>query len=191
MADSDTKRALLECAQDLIQRVGINAMSYNDLSKEVGIRKASIHYHFPKKEDLIRELQANCQRVYGDNYLKVVNGPGKAADKLRQLTQIYIDSLNRGKLCLMAMLSAEYETVNEETRNQLDAGIKETISIYEKIFIQGVEDGEFVCDSTYDSAFAFLSLLMGGHIVARCSGGEKALRNASEAYIQALLKATG
>ena len=45
----DTKETLLDHAQDLVQRVGVNAMSYNDLSKAVGIRKASIHYHFPKK----------------------------------------------------------------------------------------------------------------------------------------------
>src|SRR3712207_7018673 len=46
---------LLDVAQELVQRVGANAMSYQDLSKALGITKASIHYHFPTKADLRSE----------------------------------------------------------------------------------------------------------------------------------------
>ncbi len=77
MEHTDARMALLDCAQDLIQCVGVNPMSYNDLSREVGIRKASIHYRFLKKEDLIRELQVRCQWACGEHYLEVVAAPGK------------------------------------------------------------------------------------------------------------------
>jgi len=50
---SDTKEKLLEIASSLIRQKGINGMSYQHLSDKIGIRKASIHYHFPKKDDLI------------------------------------------------------------------------------------------------------------------------------------------
>ncbi|WP_257998927.1 TetR/AcrR family transcriptional regulator [Fischerella thermalis] len=49
MNSTDTRTQILDTAQDLIQRVGVNAMSYQDISEAVGIRKASIHYHFPSK----------------------------------------------------------------------------------------------------------------------------------------------
>ncbi|MCD4689251.1 MAG: TetR/AcrR family transcriptional regulator, partial [Desulfuromonadaceae bacterium] len=52
----DTKRHILDVAEDLIQRVGLNAMSYKHISDAVGIRKASIHHHFPKKDNLIDAL---------------------------------------------------------------------------------------------------------------------------------------
>src|SRR5689334_9607965 len=47
MARKDTKTAIMDAAQELIQRGGANAMSYQDISEAVGIRKASIHHHFP------------------------------------------------------------------------------------------------------------------------------------------------
>src|SRR5262245_62705529 len=52
----DTKTAIMDAAQELIQRRGANAMSYQDISDAVGIRKASIHHHFPAKDDLIQAV---------------------------------------------------------------------------------------------------------------------------------------
>jgi len=49
---SDTAERILDIAQDLIQRRGFNAFSYHDIAAPMGIRKASIHYHFPSKADL-------------------------------------------------------------------------------------------------------------------------------------------
>jgi hypothetical protein len=46
MPEKDTRTAIMDAAQDLIQRMGANAMSYQHISDAVGIRKASIHYHF-------------------------------------------------------------------------------------------------------------------------------------------------
>ncbi len=56
MKTTDTKLKILDTAQELIQKLGVNAMSYADISTAVGIRKASIHYHFPSKEDLLVSL---------------------------------------------------------------------------------------------------------------------------------------
>ncbi len=43
MKTTDTKLKILDTAQELIQKLGVNAMSYADISTAVGIRKASIH----------------------------------------------------------------------------------------------------------------------------------------------------
>lgn len=57
---NDTRTRILDVAEDLIQRVGLNAMSYKHISDAVGIRKASIHHHFPNKENLVDELLNRC-----------------------------------------------------------------------------------------------------------------------------------
>ncbi|MDP2026901.1 TetR/AcrR family transcriptional regulator [Sulfuriferula sp.] len=36
----------------MVQRRGFNDFSYADIANEVGIRKASLHHHFPTKTDL-------------------------------------------------------------------------------------------------------------------------------------------
>jgi TetR/AcrR family transcriptional repressor of nem operon len=35
-------------------------MSYKHISEAVGIRKASVHHHLPKKENLVDELLERC-----------------------------------------------------------------------------------------------------------------------------------
>ena len=48
----DRKEQILDVATELVQTRGYNAFSYQDLSARLGITKASIHHHFPSKEDL-------------------------------------------------------------------------------------------------------------------------------------------
>ena len=52
----ETRERILDVAQELVQTIGANAMSYQHISEAVGIRKASIHHHFPTKEGLIEAL---------------------------------------------------------------------------------------------------------------------------------------
>lgn len=49
---TDTRARLLAEAEQLLRRVGYAAFSYADLAAAIGIRKASIHHHFPTKQDL-------------------------------------------------------------------------------------------------------------------------------------------
>ena len=51
-----TKAALLSYAETQMRSKGYSAFSYADLAAKVGIRKASIHHHFPTKECLGAEL---------------------------------------------------------------------------------------------------------------------------------------
>ena len=46
------KTQIIELALKLIQQKGYVAFSYDDISKQLNVTKASIHYHFEKKEDL-------------------------------------------------------------------------------------------------------------------------------------------
>ena len=48
---SDTAEQILDLAETLIQTRGYSAFSYQDIADSLGIRKASIHYHFPSKTE--------------------------------------------------------------------------------------------------------------------------------------------
>ncbi|TMV83414.1 TetR/AcrR family transcriptional regulator, partial [Thioclava sp. BHET1] len=51
-----TSEKILASARELIIAGGYNGFSYADIARVVGIRKASIHHHFPTKADLVRNL---------------------------------------------------------------------------------------------------------------------------------------
>jgi TetR/AcrR family transcriptional repressor of nem operon len=189
MNNSDTKEALLDHAQDLVQRLGANAMSYNDLSQAVGIRKASIHYHFPKKEDLIRALVERCQRVYGEQYRKIVDSDKSCREKLLMLASVFEQGVRNDKLCLIGMLSTEYASLNESIQEALKGAVVATSKIFEKAFRQGVaEDALCGRANTYDLAYGFLSFLMGAQIISRCAQNPRAFKKAAKAYIEAVTK---
>lgn len=47
---------ILACTRSLILAGGYDGFSYADIAKVIGIRNASIHYHFPSKADLVLAL---------------------------------------------------------------------------------------------------------------------------------------
>src|ERR1700690_1670053 len=44
--------AILDVAEKLAQTRGYNGFSYADIAVELGVTKASLHYHFPSKAEL-------------------------------------------------------------------------------------------------------------------------------------------
>ncbi len=48
----NTKQQIVELSSDLLRDRGFDGFSYLDISRSLGITKASVHHHFPKKHDL-------------------------------------------------------------------------------------------------------------------------------------------
>ena len=55
---------LLRHAENLVRRRGYSGFSYADVSERVGIRKASIHYHFPTKEIMVSTVLDSYRQRY-------------------------------------------------------------------------------------------------------------------------------
>ncbi len=181
---SDTKNNILDVAEDLIQRVGLNAMSYKHISDAVGIRKASIHHHFPQKKDMVDALLERCEITYGANYRQIVDGSASAPEKLRQLAKVFEEGVVSGKLCLVGMISSDCSTLEENSCLVLEKTLQRTIDIFSMVFIQGREERSLVFPGTYkDAAYAFFSFLMGVQIAARVKGGADAFAAAAEVVI--------
>ncbi len=180
----DTRTKILDIAEGLVQRVGLNAMSYKDISEAVGIRKASIHHHFPKKENLVDGLLERCAVSYGDNYQRIVDGSEKAPDKLRKLAAVFADGLNNNKLCLVGSISTDSNTLQDSSCHILQSTIKNTVSIFAAVFEQGRQEQSLTFTGTdEETAFAFFSLLVGSQIVARSHGGMQLFQRAAEGVI--------
>ena len=57
-APDATRSRILDVAEQLVQTRGFNGFSYADISAELGITKASLHYHFATKAEHGRTLVA-------------------------------------------------------------------------------------------------------------------------------------
>ncbi|THB78487.1 MAG: TetR/AcrR family transcriptional regulator [Desulfobulbaceae bacterium] len=184
---ADTREKILDVAEELIRSVGVNAMSYKHISEAVGIRKASIHHHFPKKDDLVDELLNRCQTSYGAHYASIIEGDDPAPDQLRNLARIFEDGLVTNKLCVVGSISTDRNTLTDRTCELLENNISSTVRIFSKVFAKGEKEGTLVFSgSADDAAYTFLSFLIGTQIVARAQGGKEFFNKAAKLMIEAL-----
>lgn len=187
-AMTDTRTKILDVAEELIQSVGVNAMSYKHISEAVGIRKASIHHHFPKKDDLVDELLHKCQNSYGANYRSIVEGKGTAPEKLKNLAGVFRNGLRSEKLCMVGSISTDKNTLQDSSCKILENTIEKTVKIFSTVFEQGREEKSLVfVGEPGDAAYSFFAFLVGTQIVARANGGEEMFDRAAKVFIEALL----
>jgi TetR/AcrR family transcriptional regulator, transcriptional repressor for nem operon len=114
----DTRQSILDSAETLILTRGYNGFSYKDIADVVGIRKASIHYHFPSKETLgAAFVDGYFHRfVQWREQVDHLTVAQKLAAFLEMLQRV---SNNAEKICPMGMLAAEYPTLPKSVQDSL------------------------------------------------------------------------
>lgn len=106
----DRREQILDAAQEIVQRSGYANFGYRELSLAVGIRKASIHYHFPKKDDLVLALV----KRYTENFIQsldmIVDAFRPPVDQLTAYFTLFENTLAESKnekCCLAGVMGAE------------------------------------------------------------------------------------
>lgn len=109
----------MELGENLMRTRGYNAFSYQDISSELGIKNAAIHYYFPSKENLGTAIvKNNMLRFEG----MVDNMRRRNFNEWQQMVtflKIYVKSGREHKLCIIGSLGPEYNTLNESMRQEL------------------------------------------------------------------------
>lgn len=106
-----TAAHILDVAERLAQTRGFNGFSYADIAAELGVTKASLHYHFASKAELGRALVDRYTASFGQA-LAAISASGDAATaQLERYADLYAQVLAAGRICLCGMLAAEYTTL--------------------------------------------------------------------------------
>lgn len=178
--DGDTRTRILDTAQALIQRLGANAMSYQHIADAVGIRKASVHHHFPTKEQL---LEALLDR-YSDYFLalvdRIVTADLRGEKKLARYVGLFEATLAQSegeKACLCAMLGAELATIGSASVARVRGFYEANEARLERILVEGRKAGDLHFPGSGRAMAALIfALLEGAVLVARARGGTEHLK---------------
>lgn len=165
----DTKTALLNSAERAARTLGFNGFSYSDLAEDVGIRKASIHHHFPSKAALSIALM---QRYYVDlecacAEIDLDHGTGSA--RLSALVNRYHGALDDGQsLCLCVSFSTSTESLPNEVIAEMSRFRTMILDWLVSVFVLGKEDGTIqnVVEPILEAS-ATLPMLEGAQLAAR------------------------
>ncbi|MBD8235911.1 TetR/AcrR family transcriptional regulator [Pseudomonas fluorescens] len=111
-----TRSELLTIAELLLRTKGYAAFSYADLADEIGIKKASIHHHFPTKEGLgIAVIDSYLFRFVKS--LELINEESSdTIARLREFSKLFIDSSKNGMLPLCGALAAELSALPDSLK---------------------------------------------------------------------------
>ncbi|HEV2613853.1 MAG TPA: TetR/AcrR family transcriptional regulator [Gammaproteobacteria bacterium] len=177
----DTYNHILDIAEELIQTVGFNAFSYADIAARIGIRKASIHYHFPAKTDLGKHLMLRHQ----SNATVYLNNLIKEHKNHKDILVIYLKSIFAStyeadfKMCLGGMLATDVLTLDSALQNEVQAFFRLTQDWLITLLKHGKKHKNFkFTDSPADIAKQILIMIEGGLLLARLYQDDKWLKTA-------------
>ena len=169
----DIKTQFLDAAQLLVQTRGHNGYSYRDLAERVGIRTASIHYHFPTKPDLTVALVRRYRDGITNAMATIAVEKTNLADRLDGVTAVYQKCLESDRrICVAAALAGEFSSLPKEVQAELGRLITDSQGWIERFLAEGRARGEIPTTSD-PSALARLwyAALQGALVVARATEG--------------------
>lgn len=163
---SDTGETILAAARRRAQAHGYGGLNFRDLAADVGIRSASIHYHFPTKADL---GAAVARRYREDSGAALEALWDKARDSkacLREYPRVFRKALeNDNRMCMCSFMAAEHDDLPEAVKVEVRAFADVHVGWLEKIL--AAADGGADAGAVRQRARAIFAAVTGAQLMAR------------------------
>jgi TetR/AcrR family transcriptional regulator, transcriptional repressor for nem operon len=135
----DMRSTLIDVATGQVRRLGYSAFSYADLAAAVGIRKPSIHHHFPAKEDLGAAIVAAYTEHFSEQLARIDAKTGDMIERLRAYARLYREGLEARRGCLCGVLASEVAVLPQ----RVQASVRQFFDLHlrwlERVLRDGVE----------------------------------------------------
>lgn len=142
---TSTSDKILDVAQPLIVAGGYNGFSYADISAAIGIRKASIHHHFPTKAELVSTLVDRYRRQAEAGLQALDEQIPNPLDRLHAYLNFWQTCIRDASLpfCMCAMLASEMPMLPEEVASRVGVHFHNLARWLTVVLQAGAEAGLF------------------------------------------------
>ena len=160
--DRNKKEALLKAAEDKVRLGGYDNFSFRELASEVGIKSASVHYHFPTKADLGAELA----HQYTNSFLKALGDPSSikanGGNPIGTYTGLFHNALlTDNKMCLCGLLGAQGDSLPDKVQVEVKRFFTQNLNwLKEAHTLNGEKNPE-------QAAIITISLLEGAMMISK------------------------
>jgi len=169
MSSPDTRQTILSVARKMVQSRGYSALSFRDIAASVGVKSASVHYHFPTKGSLGSALA----REYTDEMATYLAGVLETSKDAAGFMTKYIDVfrgalVNENRMCMCGVMAAERDELPEEVQAEVERFSDTNVAWLAKALER---DGSKVSAKVRQGrALAIFAGVEGAQLVARSRG---------------------
>lgn len=172
----DTKTQALNLAKEYLQTLGFSGFSFQTIADSLGIKKASLHYYFPSKEEMglaVIEDYIGGHKKWAE---KIQALPSKS--KLEKLVKGFNTlSSKHNMICPVGSFSSDFNGMSPKMKKKL----KQFHFLIRDWLIETIEQGkkEGTIRRNLDTESAadwFLTTLQGGVQIARIRGEQDSLK---------------
>jgi TetR/AcrR family transcriptional regulator, transcriptional repressor for nem operon len=169
--EPNTSERILDSAERLVQTRGFNSFSYADVAAELGVTKASLHYHFPGKAELGFALIERYSERFSAALERIDREHADARAKLDAYATLYANVLRGKRMCMCGILAAEYPTLPGPMREAVIRFFDENHRWLAGVLSQGRAAKTLEFEGSPDEiAQSIVSTLEGAMLVARSYG---------------------
>ncbi len=112
-----TSEQIMNTATVLLQKHGFNAFSYSDISKLIGIKTASIHYHYPSKYDLGKSVMEKYRLMHKAALKKIDAESNSPLKKLQDFADLFSCTMGIDyRMCPCGMLTTDISTLPDSIK---------------------------------------------------------------------------
>ncbi|MEM8675064.1 MAG: TetR/AcrR family transcriptional regulator [Cyanobacteria bacterium P01_G01_bin.67] len=182
----NTAQQILDVAQSMVRNRGYSAFSYADIAQQIGIRKASIHYHFPSKDDLVKELVKQYREIMERKCFQIEQQEISPQEQLQAFVNLYRDGLQNHQICLCGMLTADFAVLNSEIQAELQTFFVVIESWLANLLRRGNEAQVWKSDRSVElEAKTIIAMLQGSQLLSRAAdNSEAAFDRITEGFLQ-------
>jgi TetR/AcrR family transcriptional regulator, transcriptional repressor for nem operon len=113
-----TRREILTVTRRLVAHGGYSGWSYAPLSEELGITKASLHYHFPTKETLVSALIQHERESRNQRLAEIMGEREDLSSRLRSWEKSDTAEQAESDQCLTSLL-ADFSLLPASAQSEL------------------------------------------------------------------------
>ncbi|WP_101951046.1 TetR/AcrR family transcriptional regulator [Mycobacterium sp. 3519A] len=171
-----TPEAILRTARTSIITGGYNGFSYADIASVVGIRKASIHHHFPTKFDLVRTLVKQYREEAEMGLALIERDVPDPLGQLRGYTGYWESCIGdpETSYCLCALLATQIPVLPDEIVVEIRGYFQALSAWLTAVLERGVRQGSIaLTKDAHAEAEALMATVHGAMSSARVYGDPK------------------
>ena len=181
-----TSEQIIDTATVLLQKHGFNAFSYNDISKLIGIKTASIHYHYPSKYDLGKSVMEKYRLMHQAALKKIDAESDSPLKKLHDFADLFSCTMGKDfRMCPCGMLTTDISTLPDSIKVEVQGFYLDSESWLAPILKEGLEKEMFKFDmSPGECAKTLFASFEGAMLSARAFEDKSRLTKSLKQIIQ-------